>query len=119
MPSMMQKHQGAASELAACQFLLDKGYEVFRNVSAHGPADLVAWNPTTHHILLIDVKTSRPKELEDGHHTYNYHCEAARQARALGVKLLLVVPEEGYRCFWNDYVDEITEDVSLFCPASA
>jgi hypothetical protein len=36
------KHVGARSELIACEWLLAQGYEVFRNVSAHGPIDIIA-----------------------------------------------------------------------------
>jgi hypothetical protein len=54
---MNKKHQGAHSELTVSARLLQLGYEVFRNVSAHGMADLVAYKPSTGEILLIDVKT--------------------------------------------------------------
>jgi hypothetical protein len=47
---------GALSELAACAWLLRRGYEVFRNVSPNGPADLVAWRPG-YDPILVDVKT--------------------------------------------------------------
>ena len=36
------KHRGAITELRACSWLLAEGYEVFRNVSAFGPVDVVA-----------------------------------------------------------------------------
>jgi len=52
-----KKHRGALAEIKAVAFLLERGYEVFRNVSAHGPADLVAYDPVDGRILLIDVKT--------------------------------------------------------------
>jgi hypothetical protein len=35
------KHIGARSELTAAAWLLDRGYDVFRNVSAHGVIDLI------------------------------------------------------------------------------
>lgn len=50
------KHKCAVGELAAACWLLEQGYEVFRNVSQHGPADLVAWNVATGRTFLIDVK---------------------------------------------------------------
>lgn len=50
-----RKHRGAYSELIACAFLLDQGYEVFRNVSAHGLGDLVAWKDGK--FTVFDVKT--------------------------------------------------------------
>lgn len=49
------KHKGAKSELMACSWLLEEGYEVFRNVSPVGIIDIVAYkNGTTY---LFDVKT--------------------------------------------------------------
>ncbi len=38
---MDKKHNGTVSELIACTWLLKEGYEVFRNVSAHGLIDVV------------------------------------------------------------------------------
>jgi Holliday junction resolvase-like predicted endonuclease len=35
------RHKGAQSELIGAAYLLDQGYAVFRNVSAHGIIDLV------------------------------------------------------------------------------
>jgi Holliday junction resolvase-like predicted endonuclease len=47
--------KGAALELEACAWLIKQGYEVFRNVSPVGKADIIIWKqgevPT-----LIDVK---------------------------------------------------------------
>lgn len=50
-----KKHRGALSEMIACAWLLQQGYEVYRNISAHGLADLVAIKEGR--ILQIDVKT--------------------------------------------------------------
>ena len=48
------KHRGGWGELIASAWLLAQGYEVFRNVSAMGPIDLVAIRDSK--TLLIDVK---------------------------------------------------------------
>src|SRR5262249_15828766 len=42
MQKAATKHRGAQTELLACAFLLGEGYEVFRNISAHGTADIIA-----------------------------------------------------------------------------
>jgi Holliday junction resolvase-like predicted endonuclease len=55
---MHSKHRGAHSELTACLWLLEQGYEVFRNISQHGIADVVAFRGNE--ILKIDVKTLGP-----------------------------------------------------------
>lgn len=48
---------GDISEIEMTAYYLRKGYEVFRNVSCNGPADLVLWNPEDNTIHLIDIKT--------------------------------------------------------------
>lgn len=42
MKKAPDKHRSGQTELIACAFLLGEGYEVFRNVSACGPIDLIA-----------------------------------------------------------------------------
>lgn len=81
---LSKKHKGAHSELIAVTWLLSEGYEVFRNVSSHGPIDIIAFRDGE--TLLLDVK-SRAYMHGDG---------AAKPPRitpeqsVLGVKLLLV-----------------------------
>lgn len=40
---IQQKHKGARNELIACTWLLEAGFDVFRNISQHGEVDIVAW----------------------------------------------------------------------------
>jgi len=47
------KHRGAANELEAVLWLMNKGYEVFRNVSQHGSIDIIALRGTEE--LRLDV----------------------------------------------------------------
>lgn len=90
---MNSKHKGANSELIASVYLLNEGYEVFRNVSAHGPADLVAWNPETNETLYIDVKTATRYIRQDGSSNLAYS-----KSTVEGVKTLVVCDGvvEGY-----------------------
>lgn len=76
------KHKGAHAELRASAWLLSQGYEVFRNVSQHGPVDIIALNPKTLAFILIDVKTR-----------YKYQTDASRKARPAGVSLIEYEPE--------------------------
>lgn len=85
------KHYGTLAEIMASAWLIQQGYEVFRNISWHGLADLVAWRVGEHPIL-IDVKTCSPR----GHISFTKPSPA--QAAA-GVKIL--------------YVDRITHTVSF------
>jgi hypothetical protein len=50
------KHRGAHAELRAAAWLLEQGYEVFRNVSGHGKIDLVAVKDGE--VRFFDVKAS-------------------------------------------------------------
>lgn len=52
-----KSHLGAQSELIAAVWLMQQGFEVFQNMAATGPADLVAWKPGSSKTYLIDVKT--------------------------------------------------------------
>jgi len=54
-PRTPKKHKGARSEFLAIAWLLGEGYEVFRNVSQHGAADLVIIKDGT--TMLVDVKS--------------------------------------------------------------
>lgn len=47
---------GAYNELVATVWLLKQGYDVFRNISAHGPIDLIAVNRISGETILFDVK---------------------------------------------------------------
>ena len=50
-------HAGAVGELSVCNYLLANGLEVFRNVAASGPADLIAYNKENGKTVAIDVKS--------------------------------------------------------------
>jgi hypothetical protein len=78
---MENKHKGAYSELTACAWLLRQGYEVFRNISQHGRADVIAIKNNER--LYIDVKSDRPNE--QGYYR--------RTAPPPGIAYLLVDPD--------------------------
>ena len=86
---MDKKHKGSHSELLAAAWLLAQGYEVFTNVSDHGPMDLMAYNVETRETILIDVKTMQ----FDKRGRYSLNSTANQRTelqRALGVKILYV-----------------------------
>jgi hypothetical protein len=74
------KHRGAQAELFACAYLLGEGYEVFRNISPCGPADIIACKDTD--LLRIDVKSG------------TYHPRLTDDQRRDGV-IILYVGEDG------------------------
>lgn len=84
---MDEKHSGGRNELIACAWLLAEGYEVFRNVSQHGTADLVAIKSGL--MIKVDVKATR------------YNLDGTIQRRGLspeqisdGVKCLMVLSDD-------------------------
>jgi Holliday junction resolvase-like predicted endonuclease len=77
------KHQGAHNELLATVWLLRQGYEVFRNVSAHGPIDLIAMKAGT--IFFFDAK--KVDYRADGSMGF---ARITKEQAALGVKIIRV-----------------------------
>lgn len=75
------KHRGAKSELAAVLWLMDIGYEVFRNVSAHGAVDVVAI-ARDGSMIKIDVKTATESK---GRYYTNRDCKQPSDIRILWV----------------------------------
>ena len=90
---METKHKGAHSELAASVWLLEQGFEVFRNVSPHGNTDLVAIKYDC--ILRIDVKTAQSNTLKNG--TVVHYCS---HKPAKGVRILAALSNGDF--VWAD-----------------
>jgi hypothetical protein len=76
LPKVKYKHKGAANEMAAILWLLNQGYDVFRNVSQHGAIDLIAIRDNE--ALRLDVKSAMSAARQ-----------VSKEQRELGVKLLL------------------------------
>ena len=83
----------------ATVWLLKHGYEVFRNVSSSGPADLVAWDTITGEKLLIDCK-KLSTNIQKGKEYQGWGSRSEEQAK-MGVWLLVVDIKTG-DCFWSD-----------------
>lgn len=85
---MNKKHMGARSELIACAWLLENGWEVFRNVSQFGLVDLIGMKDGR--TVYFDVKTCRahPQKL-------------SMAQQAMGVKPLYVFPDGGCLLEWE------------------
>jgi Holliday junction resolvase-like predicted endonuclease len=93
------KHKGAHSELAACVWLLEQGYEVFRNVSQHGTTDMVAIKYDM--IWRIDVKTSIKYVKKDGSLK-----ESCPHVPAKGVRILIAMADGSF--IWQDQISHPT-----------
>ena len=78
---------GDVTEHKAVVWLLEQGYEVFRNECCSGPIDIIALNIETQEILKIDVKTGSIYIREDGTRRVN-HSKLKELQIKLDVKLL-------------------------------
>ena len=91
MSGLDGKHKGCLGELMAACWLLELGYEVFRNVSPSGPVDVVAMKDGE--ILLVDIKSDHTnKEVP-------HRARLTAQQEALGVRKLVV---SGKGIFWDE-----------------
>lgn len=120
---MEQKHKGAASELIAVIWLLKEGYEVYRNVSAHGTADILAIKDNK--ITKIDVKTCVIRK-NDGSF---YHAKHSKKHIEQDVKILSVdlekqivvgfsepnQPKRFHKCEMCGKDFQIWKDMQKFC----
>ena len=80
---------GDISEHKAVVWLLEQGYEVFRNECCSGPIDIIAYNMETQEILKIDVKTCSSRIRRDGTEVTDLPYIKQKQ-RELGIRLLAV-----------------------------
>lgn len=81
-----KKHKGALGELEVTCWLLKQGYEVFRNVSPFGAADIISRNPSTGELTLIDVKTKNSTCTDNFLRKFN---------RTPGVRIVSYLPDTG------------------------
>jgi hypothetical protein len=80
---IQHRHKGALGEMIAISFLLGAGYEVFRNISQHGPMDLVAYKDGI--MTPIDVKTKNVMR--------NIALSCTAEQFSIGVKFIIVSPD--------------------------
>lgn len=92
------KHLGAMSELRACLWLTEQGYEVFRNVSGHGIADIVAWRIGAAPVP-IDVKTLTYCLNKRGEGYYLTTGKPSPEQAKAGVRILWVCRKTGHAGF--------------------
>ena len=98
---MDKKHIGAYSELLACSWLLNQGFDVFRNQSPHGYADLVAIDMNTQEVILIDVKTAVVYLRNDGTKGI-YTSKLSEEQTIRGIKPIVVIKDTG-EVMWGEY----------------
>ena len=87
---------GDIAEMKACAWLMEQGYDVFRNVSSVGPADLMVWDLDTLKVFPVDVKNTTKQIKVDGSITYT----VKRQGQKAGVEYLHYCSEDD-TFHWN------------------
>lgn len=85
---MNKKHTGTLSEIKACVWLIENGYEVFRNISQYGPIDLIAIKDGE--IIKIDVTTANLYKKADGGRTLCF----AKEKLKKGCHVMIVLGDE-------------------------
>jgi Holliday junction resolvase-like predicted endonuclease len=109
MADLSKGTKGGIAELKAAAWLSERGYEVFRNVTQDGPADLVAWDTKSGETLFVDVKMARVNVIPAGYvlrrknrpNDFVYRSDSyflsfnrlSDKQKALGVRLLLVLDD--------------------------
>jgi hypothetical protein len=91
---MNKKHRGARNEMLACAYLLGEGFEVYRNVSAHGAIDLVAIKDNQ--TYYFDAKSIAPNESGNINRQF---CLTEEQLRR-NVIPLFIFPDGSCEIYW-------------------
>lgn len=101
---------GAKCELVACAWLLELGYQVFRNVAPSGNIDLVAIRDNE--VIYIDVAKVPYLKSKDDSIVYGRAKTKEERAKRNGIKVLYV---DGNNCFFmsDDFGIERTCSVCL------
>lgn len=84
-----KQQKGVASELIAEYYLTKAGYFVYSKKSVQSPVDLVAINPDTGEVLLVDVKTASIR-LSGGQKGTTIRRVLSEEQKKLGVNFLYV-----------------------------
>ena len=90
---------GAICELTACAWLLKNGYEVFRNVSPTGKADLIALKDNQ--TILIDVTKAKKYYDKDGNLSFGKNVIKEKKCNKFNIKVLYVLDD--YCFFAKEY----------------
>jgi hypothetical protein len=104
-----EKRKGDISEIQVCYHLMKKGYEVFRNISCVGFADVVIIHNKTKEKMFIDIKTPTVYTTKDGLKKMRVNKLSKKQVE-LGVKVACVYRgklyikngDEGIEKEWKD-----------------
>lgn len=109
-----RKHLGSYAEMLAAAWLLERGYEVFRNVSDRGPIDLVVVKDGQ--TTFVDVKLVKPVMLVSREKAGQARIRSEPQMKPLqkemGVVPLFVGPD-GFCSFDLDRVREVYNEIYL------
>jgi Holliday junction resolvase-like predicted endonuclease len=83
---------GDIAEIKAVVWLLEQGFEVFRNTGATGPADIVIWDVNSGKLVPVDVKNGSKYVKKDG--TVSINAGGLGKHSQTGVRYLIYMRED-------------------------
>lgn len=118
--------KGAVAEYVASIWLIRQGYDVFRNMSPNGIADIIARKWSTDETLFIDVKSQyfnpedRYKSLDEARRAFEKKEMSDRETYKKGLEQgikFLIVSDDG-KCNWYGDAEVVVEPAILTCHRS-
>lgn len=118
--------KGAVGEYVASIWLMRQGYDVFRNMSPNGIADIIARKWSTDETLFIDVKSQyfnpedRDRKLGDAKRSFEKKEMSDRETYKKGLEQgikFLIVSDDG-KCNWYGDVEVVVEPAVWTCHKS-
>lgn len=97
--------KGSISEHIASAWLMSQGYDVFRNVSPNGRADLIAIHWERDETIRVDVKSSG-FTLDDADTSERAEQARLREHDNHGFKISYLVVSDDWQCEWYTYGGE-------------
>lgn len=89
---MDKNKRGAISELLASAYLLEQGYDVYKNIRGHGPVDLITWK-FGEAPRYFDVKTVCRLYRSNGDVYYQLSSRLSDIQKESGVEIIHVYPD--------------------------
>ena len=87
--SISEKRRGDITELELCHHFLNKGFEVFKNLSCTGAIDFIVLDNTTNTFYYYDSKTANISTKKDGSVRLSAGATTDRQ-KELGVEVVTI-----------------------------
>tara|TARA_R100001594_G_scaffold54422_1_gene87976 strand:- start:20643 stop:20987 length:345 start_codon:yes stop_codon:yes gene_type:complete len=101
--------RGDISETEVCLHLLKNNYEVFKNISCVGPADIVVVNNETRDVMFLDVKTPVLYNYSNGKVKVTTNKLSKKQIE-LGIKIVCIYKNKLYISGKKEKINEVINE---------